>query len=255
MAGKYSPGTLCVHCGEAEATTADHVPPKSLFPKGTTGLITVPSCQACNQGDSSDDEYLRNMVVSRKGIGDRADAQDMVEAMRRSLLREEQKRLRDATLKGIATTEKWSRGVLLGRKTTYEADIGRMARVIERTIKGLYWYHFNAILPVGVAVQAFGVEQLDGYDIKVLRAMRGLLETSSQSGLRQIGGDAFEYSFGVATDDSRITAWNLRFWGEWFFLGATLPEDMVVPTVWPPPRSGWRRDRGAEADSLEPGHG
>ena len=196
MPGKFPSGDLCVHCREAEATTEDHVPPRSLFPKGTTGLIAVPSCGDCNQGDSSDDEYFRNMVASRKGIGDQADAQEMVSAMLRSLQREEQRKLRDATVRGITTTEKWSRGVLLGPTTTYEADIGRMARVIERTIKGLYWHHFNASLPEGVVVRAFGVEQLDGYDFKVLRAMRGLVETSSQSGFHRVGGDAFEYSFG-----------------------------------------------------------
>ena len=48
----------CIYCG-AHATTRDHVPPKLLldrpFPQN---LQTVPSCRACNNDASLDEQYL-----------------------------------------------------------------------------------------------------------------------------------------------------------------------------------------------------
>lgn len=49
MARKFPPGTLCVYCAEAPATTTDHVPPKGFFAKGhRSDLIRVPACRTCN---------------------------------------------------------------------------------------------------------------------------------------------------------------------------------------------------------------
>ncbi len=48
----------CYVCGNA-ATTREHVPPKSFFPKGCgLQLKTVPSCPDHNNAKSNDDQYL-----------------------------------------------------------------------------------------------------------------------------------------------------------------------------------------------------
>lgn len=55
----------CVYCGVKDATTRDHVPPRSFYaPPLTSDLITVPSCFVCNNTFGKDDEYIRNIFIS-----------------------------------------------------------------------------------------------------------------------------------------------------------------------------------------------
>ena len=65
------PRSTCVYCGERDATTEDHIPPKCLFglPLPST-LIKVPSCFQCNS-TSRDDEYFRIALSSRHDIDHR----------------------------------------------------------------------------------------------------------------------------------------------------------------------------------------
>lgn len=54
----------CYICNK-EATTREHAPPESFFPKGhRENLITVPSCEKHNTSNSKDVEYVRNIIVS-----------------------------------------------------------------------------------------------------------------------------------------------------------------------------------------------
>ena len=49
---------------EQEATTKEHYPPKSFFPTGyNLNLTTVPSCEKHNNANSSDVEYVRNIIT------------------------------------------------------------------------------------------------------------------------------------------------------------------------------------------------
>jgi hypothetical protein len=55
---------ICIYCQTAEATTHDHVPPKQLLRKPyPLNLLTVPSCEKCNNGYSADEEYFRLIIV------------------------------------------------------------------------------------------------------------------------------------------------------------------------------------------------
>ena len=58
----------CYMC-KAEATTREHVPPQSFFPKGhRENLVTVPSCVPHNHRQSLDIEYARNVIAGCYGI-------------------------------------------------------------------------------------------------------------------------------------------------------------------------------------------
>lgn len=59
---------ICYSC-DRPATTKEHVPPQSFFPKGhRTNLITVPSCELHNNGNSEDVEYTRNVISIFHGV-------------------------------------------------------------------------------------------------------------------------------------------------------------------------------------------
>jgi hypothetical protein len=57
----------CYACDQP-ATSKEHVPPKSFFPKAhRTNLITVPSCSKHNHDNSKDVEYTRNVISAHYG--------------------------------------------------------------------------------------------------------------------------------------------------------------------------------------------
>jgi hypothetical protein len=56
--------SYCYRCG-CPATSKEHVPAKAFFPKGLQqNLVTVSSCVRHNQNTSSDDEYVRNVIIT-----------------------------------------------------------------------------------------------------------------------------------------------------------------------------------------------
>ena len=51
---------ICGICGQRDATTNDHVPPRGIFcPPRPSNLIRVPACRPCNSGASGLDERFR----------------------------------------------------------------------------------------------------------------------------------------------------------------------------------------------------
>jgi hypothetical protein len=57
----------CYACDQP-ATTREHVPPQSFFPKGhRNDLMTVPSCELHNNAHSKDVEYTRNVLSTYLG--------------------------------------------------------------------------------------------------------------------------------------------------------------------------------------------
>ena len=60
----------CYTCDQP-ATTREHVPPLSFFPKGyRNNLITVPSCPLHNNANAMDVEYTRNVISTFFGVND-----------------------------------------------------------------------------------------------------------------------------------------------------------------------------------------
>ena len=60
----------CYACGQP-ATTKEHAPPQSFFPKGhRNNLITVPSCAVHNNDNSQDVEYARNIISVTNGVNE-----------------------------------------------------------------------------------------------------------------------------------------------------------------------------------------
>ena len=50
----------CVICGEYAPKTKEHAPPKAIFPKKPSDLITVPACEKCQK---SEDEGFRDFIA------------------------------------------------------------------------------------------------------------------------------------------------------------------------------------------------
>ncbi|MFH1444503.1 MAG: hypothetical protein ABIG34_03880 [Candidatus Peregrinibacteria bacterium] len=61
-------GMRCAYCPNT-AENEDHIPPRSLYAKGTPDLVTVPSCEACRKKYSKDDELFKTLLVHDAGVG------------------------------------------------------------------------------------------------------------------------------------------------------------------------------------------
>jgi hypothetical protein len=119
---------------EKPATGFEHVPPKSLFPRGgeyRKHLITVPSCDAHNSSKSKDDEYLRHVVVSAPGANEFA-----LKVADEALIPSFERRphimktfLDKVRLVAIGTAE----------TAAFQIDIRRFERAIDAIARGLYF--------------------------------------------------------------------------------------------------------------------
>ncbi len=210
----------CVLCGDKDATTSDHIPPRGLFlPDVRQDLISVPSCAACNNGASEDDEYFRNIVSTLAGAGSHPEARRLFEGkIRRSLNNPHQRAFWDKirnqlTQIPIHTTG----GIYLGHFPAYEfkgTDVQRIKSVITRIVRGLYWKSTNTILPkeCDVAVELPDkVSQLNG---EVFEYLLSIDRT-------QIGKRVFSYSCHLLTQSPHASIWMLLFYDAIPFLCLT----------------------------------
>lgn len=136
---------ICTYCGNEGLVNKDHIPPKAFFPKPRpSNLITVPSCEACNNGSSSDDEYLSTIYGMIDGIPDIKVARSLEERNIRNFKRVESFKFINALASDIKKRPIYSsRGIYLGKKATIEVDKKREDLVLKRIVKGLYFHHFE----------------------------------------------------------------------------------------------------------------
>jgi len=126
----------CSYCG-VKANTRDHVPSKNLLEKPfPINLLTIPSCDKCNNSYSLDEEYFLNVLVevsenptlmSKKRIGG-----SVFKARERS------KGLKERIEDSLIQSED---GMLY-----FQSESDRIKRVIEKNAFGLF-YHRYKIFP------------------------------------------------------------------------------------------------------------
>jgi hypothetical protein len=76
---------ICYYCGQP-ATTREHAPPKSFFPKKTNlQLKTVPACEKHNNAKSNDDQYLLAHICANAGAGDNLPKRIFLDSIRPQL--------------------------------------------------------------------------------------------------------------------------------------------------------------------------
>jgi hypothetical protein len=211
---------VCIYCGCAEANTADHVPPKLLFPlPRPNDLITVPCCRACNSGFQRDDEYLRAALLLRRDIADEPEAQAIMEAFYRSLERPQSygfgKSFFDTMHRADFQT---TGGIYTGPIPAFETSNRRMRRIIERVTRALFYYELGFRVPEDYQTDVLlWVEETPDF----LQSMMPFFKNSK--GVRQIGGGVFSYVYTVAPQTSATTMWIFRFFGRAIMMGRTIP--------------------------------
>ena len=199
---KRAADRLCAYCSEV-ATTRDHVPTRKLFPEPRpSNLITVPSCARCNNTLSADEEYFLQVILSLR----EADSPEAREARRQLFARERTARRRRMSQYMLSTTRPAAiysaGGIYLGGGHTFELDMPRFARVIDKIMRGL-WY------------VAFGVPALDAplASVQVNPAPDELLEGVVEHGARARVGDVFAFSIARWTPPPSAGVCVMQFFG------------------------------------------
>jgi len=145
--------TLCVFCGNKEATTKDHIPPKAIFPTPRPhNLVTVPACKECNNSCSSIEEEFASRLSLLVGIEEKITIA-LHERNKRILLHN--KKLRRQIFNSIEKVYIKENGIIVGKEFKIPWKAESHDKLIEKMIRGLYFYHYGQIIDdkIGIKVQ------------------------------------------------------------------------------------------------------
>lgn len=213
----------CAYCG-ARASQRDHVPPKAIFPANTGPLITVPACEDCHRGTSDDDEYFRDSLVMRHDVGGSSSGQQILNKALRALARPQQRGYARALARRTRLAQVQSEaGLLLGNAPVYIVENERLSRVVERTLRGLYYHEEGERLPEEGIARAWSLNGFQGASDSVLRELLKFSRACLASEPVTIAPSVFTYWI-ARTPEGKPGAWLLLFYERVPFLGLTVPQ-------------------------------
>ena len=222
---RFPPGTRCVYCSTAPADTADHVPPKCMFAKeNRSNLISVPACLECNKSFSKDDEYLRLALTMDEKSLEFPDAKEASGITLRSMQRPEHYKLLESMMRNVESVIVKDRGISR-IKQAYRFDGLRINGTISRIIRGLSWHENKEILPPSYEVYTIRYEHRSiQSNIPAMKEFDLIHAHCVANGIRYIAGNAFEYAFSAA--DNNTTFWISRFYqnDSCAFISFTVPK-------------------------------
>ena len=170
---------LCVLCGLQPATTKDHLPPKSIYPKPREPglqLFTVPSCIDCNNGDAKADEEFKMVVAMETG-----EVRNNKEQLARSVAKTIGHNQRIAnevfsTAKRVFV-DRGSGVHLPETKITFNFELYQI--VVQRIVRGLYWRETGNIASVDDTITVIPANGMDDKLHFMFRDLLPRLETKS----------------------------------------------------------------------------
>ncbi len=210
----------CVYCGKSKGITNDHVPPKCLFPHPRpSDLITVPCCEICHCPQSEDDEYFRAIIATSGGSDKHPAAAKLWKGeIIRSLKKPEKKGFRNLIWQSIKPVDVVTKGgIFLGRSMALDYDLSRINNVLERTVKGLfYWYkryRLSDDFMVKISIHP-DLELIPNYVLELLESITW----------KDIGEGIFTFKFVFFEDEPNGSLWLLSFYESWPIICLTAPK-------------------------------
>jgi hypothetical protein len=209
------PLQVCVFCGENEATTRDHVPPRSIFAAPLpSDMITVPSCVSCNNGSSATDEAFR--IYLSLHVGQDSPEKKALWENHSMLTLKHNRRLKREVIENFRRGEVNSAGGLyLGAVDLVKWDSGAHAATVEKIVRGLYFHQFGEMLGSEVRVKTQWLQA----------------PITSESGdptysAGSIGGDAFRYLYAQSTELPQLSVWQFQFYSRHWASGYSDPSNV-----------------------------
>jgi hypothetical protein len=209
----------CVYCGTAPAITVDHVPPRSFF--GTPpppGLITVPSCEACNRGFNVEDDYVRMVLATDEKARGVAGREQIIPSIIRYSQREGSKNTLREFYRTLGKSWHENPQSVITMAQHHVVDGRRMDAFARRMVRGLFFREKGHRVPDSYGVDVIHrlrvPELIDGPDGDFFSMVVMKLAESEN---RHERGETFAYSFLQSPNDDDQTWWTLEFYGteEW----------------------------------------
>lgn len=195
----------CLYCGK-KATTRDHIPPKCFFPQPRpSNLITVPSCIACNNLSSKDEENFRAVLM----FSDAGESEAGKALWDQKLHRSFKKNigLRKTIARSLSQVEiTTAQGIFVEQRVTIQYDQKRILAVIDKIVRGLYYFEYKDPLPASHALDALFLRSEKNYN--AANQYLGVVKDGSRSWL-----DVFQYKHNRVEQGRAGSMWLLRFWG------------------------------------------
>ncbi len=217
---------ICAYCGSSDRLTDDHIPPKNLFPKPRpANLITVSACGNCHSNTSKDNEYFRVKLCLRQDAGARPSARENWPAIFHSLSREEAAGYSTAFFGDVHSVHLHTpAGIYIGSRLGYDVDLARIRRVIERTVRGLYFAERSAPLGLRNEVRIHTNEDLEQEAPEVIEELTTkILTPLAAQPPKIIGNNVFSYRFHIPEENPLYSVWGLSFYEAVPFLCFTGP--------------------------------
>jgi len=148
----------CFICGEYNADSKDHIPPKNIYLKKYKSigndLISVPAHTKCNKKYEKDDEYFRYCLLIPAYWTNKVARELWDTKIKKQIHRKESFRFRKYLLDNIIPIDINSKGgIFLGKAQAALLDSKRMDRVLERIARGLFYSIKKYILPIDHPVE------------------------------------------------------------------------------------------------------
>lgn len=209
---------VCAICGDREATTVDHIPPKNIFPSPRPhDLVTVPACAECNLGASANDEAFRIAIGLIVGADQEVTRRLWDKGVMRTL--DHNKKLRRETLLSLSHVKTTNPSSSTHGAWVAALPAEPIQRVVERTVRGLYFHHYRAVL--GPRALCFSRLQ----HIPAKYADRAA-EMFSAFKYGSIGETIVQYRYARANESSQFSFWLFSFFDRQLILAWTVPENL-----------------------------
>lgn len=200
--------TCCAYCGNATTDmTRDHVVPSALWLRGKRPKhpAVVPACPTCHKAYDREAAYFRNCLVAMCDT----DAHPMLaNLLSGPVVRSITRRpvvahdfFRNATLRERRSRE----GIINGAGWTFDIDMARFNRTVEKIVRGLFYWRSTEHLPDTHKVDVFAGNGF--WQTPDFRSLLPKLEPE-----KGFGDDVFTCRSQRDADDPNSTAWLLIFY-------------------------------------------
>ncbi len=160
--------------------------------------------------------------MMREDVYEQPAAAEVWKATFRGLKRPESLAFTKNILKSVSRVPAYTEsGIFAGNKAAYDVNFSRLDAVVERIIRGLFFYHSGYRLPDTHLPKSFAAEGLTDPKFWLEPEMRKPIEVVSLQPANFLGDGVFGYKFVRLADDLDSSIWLMSFYLSVFFVGFT----------------------------------
>lgn len=217
----------CVYCGEALATTRDHVVSKGLYVAPyPDNLLTVPACRLCNQRKSASEDSLRDFLSLDLLSAPAPEARSLFKStVARSVVRNRSKVARELVQHGRRIPIYSPGGLFAGFVFAVDLPGDPVSTTLEFMVRGLYFALCGACLDPTARVEIHR-------SMTTPREFASIWDQATLAGYPCFTqGTAFRCLYAQLPLDPSRSVWALQFYERTAFMAETNPRALATPAV------------------------